>query len=177
MNYANYKQSVGAYAADVHVASAHAGRYAVAVALGWVTFPFAMETAVLHPVDALRLQLKLQGLPVPSDFTVQQVTSGLVEALFGLGVLILVQMVCTALYYRRASMEGASVATPVLWPLAALTGLIGNGVWWYATGAFDPSGFIVGLSSSALAVGCEIFVNRLGREFVLGSAKAVALLG
>jgi hypothetical protein len=176
MNYAYYKQSIGTYAADVHVASARAARYAAVVGTGWVAFPFTLQT-VLHPVDALRLQLTLQGLPLPPVFTVQQAASGFVEAVFALCVLVLLQMVCTVLFYRRAQMEGSSLATPALWPLAALTGLIGNAVWWYATGAFDPSGCIVGLSSSALTVASEMLVNKLGREFVLGSAKAVPFYG
>ena len=111
--YANYKQTVGAYAADVHVASARAGRYAVAVAMGWVAFPFVVQT-VLNPTDAIRLQMKLQGVPVPHVFTAEQAASGLVEAVFALCVLVLLQMVCTVLFYRRAQMEGASVATPAL---------------------------------------------------------------
>ena len=178
MNYAQYKQSAGAYVADVHVASARAGRYALAVAVGWVAFPFVVQT-VLNPTDAIRLQMKLQGLPVPHVFTAQQAASGLVEAVFALCVLVLLQMVCTVLFYRRAQMEGSSVATPALWPLAACWGLIGDAVWWYVTGVFDPGGGIVGLSSAALTVGGELLVNRLGRNFVLGAGNggAVSLIG
>jgi hypothetical protein len=177
MNYAQYKQSVGAYAADVHVASARAGRYAVAVALGWVAFPFVVQT-VLHPTDAIRLQMKLQGVPVPHLFTAEQAASGCVEAVFALAVLVLLQMTCTVLFYRRAKMEGVSVATPILWPVAALSvGVIGNGVWWYATGVFDPSGGLVGWSSMALTFGGELLCNKLGRDFVLGSGTAAAPYG
>ena len=79
MNYNDYKQSLGAYAADVHVASARAGRYAVAVALGWVAFPFVVQT-VLHPTDAVWLQMKVQGLTVPHVFTSQQAASGLARS-------------------------------------------------------------------------------------------------
>lgn len=176
--YANYKKSAGAYVANVHVASARAGRYALAVAAGWVVFPFVVQT-VLNPTDAVRLQMKLQGFPVPHVFTAQQAASGLVEAVFAFCVLVLLQMICTVLFYRRAKMEGSSVATPALWPLAALSvGVLGNGAWWYATGAFDPSGGIVGWSSAALTVGGEILCNRLGRNFVLGSGTAaVPFLG
>ena len=179
MNYAKYKQSVGAYAAEVHVASARAKHYALVVALGWIAFPFAVQT-VLHPVDALRLQLRLQGLPVPQMFTAQQAASGLVEAVFALCVLVLLQMVCTVLFYRNAQKEGAPIIMPALWPLAALLpGVIGNAAWWYATGAFDPGGCVVGLSSAALTVGSELLCNRLGRNFVLGTGNggAVSLIG
>jgi hypothetical protein len=171
MNYAQYKQSAGVYAGHVYVASRRARQYSMAVALGWIAFPFAVQT-VLHPTDAIRLQLKLQGLPVPSLFTSQQAAAGFVEAVFALCVLVLLQMVCTVLFYRRAKMEGSSVATPALWPIAALaTGVIGNGVWWYGTGAFDAAGGLVGWSSMALTFGGELLCNRLGREFVLGAGK------
>jgi hypothetical protein len=174
MNYSQYKQSVGAYAADVHVAAMRARQYSMAVALGWVVFPFAVQT-VLHPSDAIRLQLRLQGQPVPHLFTAQQAASGLVEAVFALAVLVLLQMVCTVLFYRRAKLEGSSVATPALWPIAALSvGVIGNGVWWYATGVFDPSGGLVGWSSMALTFGGEMLCNKLGRDFVLGSGTVAA---
>ena len=87
-------------------------------------------------------------------------------------------MVCTVLFYRRAQMEGKSIATPALWPVAALlAGVLGNAAWWFGTGAFDPSGCIVGLSSAALTVGGEVLCNRLGREFVFGPAQAVAAFG
>ena len=178
MNYAQYKQSAGAYASAVHVASARAGRYAIAVAAGWIAFPFAVQTC-LHPTDAIKLQMKLQGLPVPDVFTAAQAGSGLVEAVFALVVLVLCQMIWTVLFYRHAKMEGASVATPALWPVAALAvGVLGNGAWWYATGAFDPSGGIVGWSSMALTFGAEMLCNKLGRNFVLGAqGGAVSLLG
>jgi hypothetical protein len=176
-SYANYKKTAGAYVAEVHVAAARAGHYAVGVAMGWLLFPFALQT-VLHPTDAIRLQMALQGLPVPQMFTAQEAGSGFVEAVFALGVLVLLQMVCTVMFYRRAQMEGSSVATPALWPMAALLpGVIGNAAWWYGTGAFDPGGCIVGLSSAALTVGAEMLCNKLGREFVFGSVKAVPFVG
>src|SRR4051794_23047295 len=128
MNYADHKKSLGAYAADVHVGGARAPLYIAAVALGWTVFPYAVQT-VLHPTDAIWLQMKLQGLAVPPQFTAQQAVSGLVEAVFALCILVLLQLVFTALFYRRAKMDpkpenSSAVATPVLWPLAALWGLI-----------------------------------------------------
>jgi hypothetical protein len=179
--YANTKKTGGAYAADLHVSATRAGRYAVAVAAGWVVFPFVVRTVLMNPTDAIRAQMKLQGLPVPHVFTAQQAASGLVEAVFVLCILVLMQMICTVLFYRHAKMvSGPSVATPALWPVAALLGLLGNAAWFYGTGAFDSGGFIVGLSSAALTVGGEILCNRLGREFVLGSAAkggAVSFFG
>jgi len=118
----------------------------------------------------------VQSIPVPHVFAAQQAASGLVEAVFALTILVCLQMIFTALFYRRAQMEGSSVATPALWPLAACSGLISDAVWWYVTGVFDPSGGVVGLSSAALTVFGEILCNRLGRNFVLGAAKGSALV-
>lgn len=162
----NYEAQAGIYTAKVQEVLSRASGYAVAVAVGWGAFPFAVQT-VLHPSDALKLQFKLQGLWVPHSFTAQQLTVGLCEAVFGLGVLVLWQMVCTVLFYRRAQMEGASVATPALWPLALVAGILGNAAWFFGTG-FDAGGCVVGLSSAALTVGCEMVCNRLGRDFVMG---------
>jgi hypothetical protein len=170
MTLAKYKEDFGEYAATVQVASTRGGPYTAAVAFGWVICPFVVQT-VMHPTDAIWLQLKFEGLPVPQFFTAQQAASGFVMAVFALCVLVLMQMVCTVLFYRRAKMEGASVATPTLWPLAAAWGLIADAVWWYATG-FDPSGGIVGMSSAVLTVAGEMLVNKLGREFVNPSAQS-----
>jgi hypothetical protein len=114
-----FKEQAGAYMADVHYASRSAGFYTLAVAFGWIAFPFAVETAFMHPEDAIKAQLAWQGLPVPHAFTAQQIGVGFAEAIVALGVLVLVQLVCTVMFYRKAQMQGASVATPVLWPLAA----------------------------------------------------------
>jgi hypothetical protein len=167
-----FTHQAGAYMADVHVASSRASLFAFAVAAGWIAFPFALQT-VMHPQDAIRLQLKLQGLRVPDVYTAQQIGVGAVEAIFALCVLVLVQMVCTVLFYRKAQMDGASITTPPLWPLAAFfAGVLGNAAWFFGTGAFDPGGCVIGLSSAALTVGGELLCNKLGREFVFGPATA-----
>jgi hypothetical protein len=171
----NYKK-FGVYVADVRVAAARARHFAMAVALLWVIFPFSVQT-VLHPTDAIWLQLWAQGLAVPHQFTAQQAAVGFVEAVIALLVFILLQLVCTVMFYRHAKVEtkGKPVATPALWPIAALlAGGLGNAAWFYGTGVFDPSGCVVGLSSAALTIGGEILCNRLGREFVFGPAKAVS---
>jgi len=167
----HFKNKAGAYASDLQVAGMRAPLFALPVAAGWGVFPFALQT-VMHPQDAIKLQLKLQGVPVPHVLTSQQLGFGLFEAVLALGVLVLVQLVCTVLFYRKAQMHGASVATPALWALAACSGLIGDAAWWYFTGVFDPSGGIVGLSSAALTVIGELLCNKLGREFVLGIAAS-----
>jgi len=159
------------YAAEVQVAYVRAWRSAwpYIVALGWVLFPFAVST-VLHPSDMIRVQAKLQGLDRPHLFTHQQLVSGEIQALFTLGVLALVQIVATTLFYRRVRMsQSGPVAVPTLWVLAALTGIIGD-IAWIAAGQSDLPGMIVGGSSVVLTVLAEWVVNGLGRDFVFGTA-------
>ena len=163
------------YAMQLQVAYARAmrspGPYIVAI--GWALFPFAVQT-VLHPSDVIRLQAVMQGLDKPHLFTHQQLTSGLVQAVFALAVLVLVQLCGTTLFYRRVQMSvdgGRQVAVPTLWPLALfLTGILGNAAWLIGTGQFDATGCLVGMSSVVLAVGAEWVVEGLGRRFVFGPA-------
>ena len=165
------RDNAAMYAAQVQVALARAWRspWPYLVALGWALFPFAVNT-VLHPSDVIRLQAVMQGLPKPHLFTSQQLTSGCVQALFALGVLVLVQIVATTLFYRRVQMfHVGPVAIPTLWVLAAFTGIIGD-VAWVAAGQADLPGMIVGGSSVVLTVLAEWVVNGLGRDFVYGRA-------
>jgi hypothetical protein len=167
-----FLEHAGVYAAEVQVAYVRAGFVGVLVALGWLLFPFAVQT-VLHPGDAIRLQYVLQGQHVPHALTAQQTSVGLVEALFALGVLVMFQLVGTVLFYRRARLTGAQhVAAPALWILAALSaGVLGNAAWFVGTGYFDPAGFVVGFTSAALTVGGEMLCEQLGRDFVFGPAS------
>ena len=63
---------------------------------------------------------------------------------------------------------------PTLWLLACLfAGLIGNGLWWFGTGQFDPAGAVFGVASTALTeIACEITCEKLGRSFVFGPEAA-----
>jgi hypothetical protein len=161
------------YVAQLLVSGVRAWRVAWIVAVGWALFPFAVAT-VLHPSDVIRLQAALQGLPQPHSFTSQQLGSGLMQAVFVFGVLVLVQLVGTALFYRRARLTHAGpVAIPALWPLAAIVpGVVGNAGWWLASGGtIDPVGILIGFSPVALTVVCEWVINGLGRDFVFGQAQ------
>ena len=163
--------SFGAYASDLHTAAVRA-RLGWLVALGWIAFPFVLQT-LLHPGDAIRLQYVLQGQTPPQFLTAQQTGIGFIETVFALAVLLLFQMACTVLFYRRVQLDGVALATPVLWPLAALLpGVIGNAAWFIGTGYFDTTGFIVGLTPVPLTVAAEMFINQLGRDFVFGPAVA-----
>lgn len=159
------------YAAQVQVAVARAWRspWPYIVTLGWALFPFVMSTC-LHPSDMIRLQAKLQGLPTPHLFTSQALMSGEVQTLFVLGVMALVQITATTLFYRQVRMSNVGpVAVPTLWVLAALIGIIGDAAW-VAAGQHDLFGMLVGLSSVPLTVLAEWVVNGLGRDFVFGQA-------
>lgn len=163
----------GAYIGNLGEAAARANGFIAAVALVWAGLPFVVQTACCHPSNAIKVQFKLQGLPPPHVFTRQQLTVGFIEAAVALGVLLLVQICLTTLFYRNAKMQGQSVATPVLWPVAAFgVGIVGNGIRFYATGVFDQAGCMIGLSSAVATVVAELVVNHLGREFVMGSGTA-----
>jgi hypothetical protein len=165
-----FSDRAGAYAAQVHVAETKSRPWLWGVALGWVVLPFALRTAGLNPEDMIWGQYWAQGVPVPHAFTQQQVGVGFVEAVMALGVLLLLQLVMTVLFYRRAALDtGAKVATPVLWPLAALLpGVLGNALWYLSTGYFDWQGCLIGLTPTWLTFGAEVIVNRLGKNFVYG---------
>ena len=173
----NLLDPVGAYAADLHTGYARnyshdKGLIAAGVAFGWLLFPFGLQT-LLHPSDMIRLQCRLQGLKLPHFVTPQQWYFAIAMAAFLLVVLVVFQMVGTVLFYRRAQMTNAPVATPALWPLAALVpGLFGNLAWLAATGAFDPVGWVIGITSAGLTIIAEMVVEGLGRDFVLGSAAS-----
>jgi hypothetical protein len=168
----SFRDRAGAYVADVQVGYVRAGLIGWLVALGWIAFPFALQT-LLHPGDAIQLQYVLQGQTPPQILTAQQTGVGFVETVFALAVLMLFQLVNTVLFYRRAQLSGAAVATPTLWPLAAiLPGVIGNAAWYVGTGYSDTTGFLIGLTPVALTVAAETLCDRLGRDFVLGPAVA-----
>jgi hypothetical protein len=171
----NWNEQAVIYYGQLRVATARAGIAGWTVAANWVVLPFVVQT-LMHPEDAIRLQLKLEGLPVPPFFTAHQMVAGFAATVIALGVIVLLQMTCTVLFYRRAQINGNRIACPVLWPLAALTGLLGDAGWWYWTGSFDAGGGVIGLSSAALAVGGEILCNKLGREFVFGKPGMVPAL-
>lgn len=166
----NLLDRAGVYGGQLDVAYGRAGLRGSAVGVGWLLVPFAMAT-VLHPSDVIWLQYKLQGQPPPHFYTAQQMAVGFIEALFALGVLVMAQLVGMVLFYRRAQLNFEPVATPALWPLAAIVaGFFGNAAWLVGTWHFDVGGCLVGLFSAAVTVGGERLCERLGRDFVMGAA-------
>jgi hypothetical protein len=166
----------GVYASDLHVAHSRAGVWLWLVTLGWGVLPFALRTAV-NPGDMIWFQYWVQGLSPPLRFTAQQTAVGLVEAVIAVLVLLLLQIVGTVLFYRRSALDVGPVATPALFPLAALLpGVLGNAAWYGWTGDFDWQGCLIGLAPAWLAFGAGIVVNRLGRNFVYGLTKQLVPL-
>jgi hypothetical protein len=166
------ESNLALYAARLQVAAVRAWRVAWIVALGWVAFPFAVAT-VFHPSDVIRLQAYFQGLPPPHLFPAEQLTAGVVKAVFALAVLIFMQLAGTVLFYRYARMSTTGpIVTPALWPLAALcTGIFGNSAFLAFTGRFDLAGGLIGFSSMVLTVFAEWVTEGLGREVVFGRAQ------
>jgi hypothetical protein len=171
----DFRELLGEYGTDLHIASVRASRVAWIVALGWVLMPFGLATLV-HPEDMINAQYILQGETPPHVLTAQQMGVGFVETLFALAVFVLVQLVGTVLFYRFAQItDRERIATPVLWPLAALLpGVIGNAIWFCALGYADVTGLVIGLVPIAMTFGCERLCEHLGHGFVFGRAVSGA---
>jgi hypothetical protein len=166
------RSSLGAYASEVQVAAVRARGVAWMVATGWLAFPFGLAS-LLHPGDVINLHYFVQGEAKHKFLTVQQMGVGFVEALFALAVLLLLQIVGTVLFYRRAQVFGARVATPALWPCAALLpGVIGNALFFVCLGYVDVIGLVIGLVPTAITFAAERLVEQLGRDFVFGPRVA-----
>jgi hypothetical protein len=166
------KFSVGAYASELQVAAVRAGWIVWLVAAGWIAFPFALAS-LLHPGDVINLHYVLQGEAPHQILTARQMCLGFVEAVFALAILLLLQLVSIVLFYRRAQVFGATVATPALWPVSALLpGLIGNMLWFVFTRQFDVSGLVIGLAPMAVTFAAERLCEQLGRDFVFGPQMA-----
>ncbi len=159
--------SPGAYSSELQVATVRAGWVAALVALGWIAFPFGVA-CLLHPGDVVNLHYVLQGEAKHKFLTTQQMGVGFVETIFALVGLFLLELIAVVLFYRRAKINGAAVATPALWPMAALLpGLLGNAIWFVCTG-FDLCGMVIGLVPIAVTYGLERLCDKLGHDFVWG---------
>lgn len=164
--------SMGAYASEMQIAAVRAGWIVWPVAAGWIVFPFALAT-LLHPGDVVNLHYVLNGEAAHKTLTAQQICVGFVETVFALGILLLLQLVGTVLFYRRARIFGARIAAPALWPVAALLpGLVGNALWFVCLGYVDVTGLVIGLVPTAITFAAERLCEQLGRDFVFGPRVA-----
>jgi hypothetical protein len=133
-------------------------------------FPFILQTLVF-PGDAIRLHAFLMGLPKPEHLTGQQLVAGFIDTLFVLAAVVAFQYIGTLHFYRRAQISGNAAARPALWPIAAISmGLIGNAIWFVALGGIDLEGLVIGLTPALFTIAVEMFLEKLGRDFVRGPA-------
>ena len=172
----NLFDPLGRYAADVHIGFARnyrrdKGLIAFLVACGWLLLPFLLH-ALLFPSSMVKLLCKMQHLKLPPDVANQEWYFAIALTAFLLVVLVVFEWVGNVLFYRRAMMDNAPVATPALWPLALIVSLCGNAAWFVGLGVFDPVGFAIGVASVAVTIIGEMIVEGLGRDFVLGSAAS-----
>lgn len=167
----SFSDSVGQYFAELHAALDRAGWMATLLLLpGWLVLPWVAQS-LLHPLDVVKLGYALHGLPLPHTATARQLTVGIGETAMVLAGVGLWQLVVTVAFYRKAQIFGFRVATPRLWPVAALlVGGIGNLCWFIGLSAAqsDFSGYVMGLTSTAVAISIEMLCERLGRDFVVG---------
>jgi hypothetical protein len=167
----SFPDSVGGYIAELHSALVRAGWIATLLLLpGWLAFPFVVQS-LLHPLDVVKLGYFLHGLSLPHSATARQLTVALAETAVVLAGVGLWQLVVTVAFYRRAQIFGLRVATPRLWPVAALVvGGIGNLVWFIGLdgASSDLGGYVIGLTPTLIAIGIEMLCENLGRDFVVG---------
>jgi hypothetical protein len=164
--------SLGGYTSELQVAGVRGGWVSGLVAFNWFAFPFALAS-LLHPGDVVNLHYVLQGDSPHKILTAQQICVGFVEAVFAIGILLLLQLVGVVLFYRRAQVYGGRIATPALWPVAGLLpGAIGNALWFVCTQQFDVTGLVIGLSSMGITLCAEQLCEKLGRDFVFGPRLA-----
>jgi hypothetical protein len=164
--------SMGGYVSEMQVGVVRAGWITALVAFGWLAFPCALSN-LLHPSDVINWHYILQGEHPQKILSTQQMVAGFIEAVFELGILLLVQLVGIVLFYRKAQIFGSRIATPALWPCAALLpGVIGNALFFVFTREFDVTGLVIGLAPMAVTFGAERLCEQLGRDFVFGPRVA-----
>jgi hypothetical protein len=163
--------AVGQYLAELHAAIVRAGWVATLLLLpGLYLFPFLFQSA-LHPLDVVKLDYILHGLGMPHSATARQLTVALVEVAIVFALIALWQLVVTVSFYRKAQVFGRRATTPQLWPVALLlVGGLGNLGWFIGLSpeASDYAGYVIGLTSTGITIGIEMFLEKLGREFVVG---------
>jgi hypothetical protein len=156
---------VSDYHGNVEGSFCSAGVYTWLMLTGWCAFPFVVRMLVSPDTAALVL-MRLQGEPHPSVMPAAS-AGGEIFALIMLATLCVAQFFVSVMFYRKT---GRVVP---MWPVAGvMIGIIGNGLWWYCTAAFDPIGALVGFSAVALTVGCELLIEYRTRDMAFGGARA-----
>jgi hypothetical protein len=133
----------------------------LSIVLVWCLLPFSAQF-VLHPDDVIRLQHRLEGFPVPTQFTGQQMLIGEISAVVTIAALTLLLLGLLTVLYHRLSYY------VVLWPIGlVLFGLIGNGIWRYF-GFTYIEGMIVGFVPAALTLIWQRAAEGWAADFVFG---------
>jgi hypothetical protein len=167
----SFSDSIGGYIAELHSAVSRAGWRTLLLLPGWFVVPFTVQS-LLHPLDVVKLDYILHGFPVPHTAMARQLTVALTEVAVVFAAFCLWQLIVTVSFYRKAQLFGSRVATPRLWPVAAvLVGGVGNLAWFIGltNESADFSGYVIGLTSTAVTIGLEMFCEQLGRDFVVGT--------
>lgn len=163
----DFARRAGDYHSNVEGSFRSAGAYTWLMLAGWCAFPFSARM-VVSPDTAVLVLMRLQGQPHPAVMPAGTL-GGVVFALIMLATLCVGHFFVSVVFYRRAGRR-ASRVTP-LWPVAGvLLGIIGNGLWWYFTGAFDPQGAVLGFVAAFLTAGCEILIDGPARNMAFGGA-------
>ena len=151
---------IGGYAAELHTAVFRAGWLAVLLLIpGWFAFPFTVQS-LLHPLDVVKIDHVLHGLSVPHTATARQLTVALTEVAVIIAALCMWQLIVTVSFYRKAQVFGA-----------LLVGGLGNLAWFIGLhgDTSDITGYVIGLTSTAVAIALEMLCEQLGRDFVVGT--------
>jgi hypothetical protein len=143
---------------------------AVGIALVWFLLPFLVQMAV-HPDDVIRLQHWLEGMPIPQDFSHQELTAGEFLAVMMIATLgLLLLGLLTVLYHRLQF-------ALTVWPIAALAlGVVGNLIWFEILGFADAPGIIIGFVPAGLTIIWQRCAEGWAQDFVFGRGNRPAYL-
>jgi hypothetical protein len=161
--------SLGGYIAELHAAIDRARWRALLLLPGIVALPCLVQS-LLHPLDVVKFDFILHGLPMPHTATGQQLTVAVTEVVVIGAAVCMWQLIASIVFYRKAQVFGRAVATPRLWPVpAVLVGGLGNLAWFIGLdGSFDLS-YVIGFYPVLVTILIEIFFEGLGRDFVVGT--------
>jgi len=144
---------------------------ATSIAATWLLLPFTVQM-VLHPGDVIRLQHRLAGESIPSDFGAQQIFAGELAAWLTLAALVLLLLGLLTVMYHRLQFA------VTLWPIAGLgLGVIGNLLWAHAIGFYDLQGMAAGLVPAVLTALWQRIAEGWAQDFVFGRGNRPSFPG
>jgi hypothetical protein len=108
--------SVGGYLAEVHTAISRTGWRVLLLLPGWFVLPFLVQS-LLHPLDVVKADHVIHGLPLPHTATAQQLTVSVTEVLVIGAAICMWQLIASVAFYRKAQVFGRS---PPFWWAASV---------------------------------------------------------